>query len=73
MSECAGKDCDHSSHKNKETPEEKGETKTVQIKMNRKQRRAYGRARMPWSKQVDSFLCLLNHNKYVKKKEGVEK
>lgn len=45
----------------------------VEIKMNRKQRRSMGKARMPWSKQVDSFLCLLNHNKYVKKKEGMEK
>jgi len=44
----------------------------VQIKMNRKARRSMGRARMPWSKQVDSFLCLLNHNKYVKKKEGMK-
>ena len=47
--------------------------KPVQIKMNRKARRSMGKARMPWSKQVDSFLCLLNHNKYVKKKEGMEK
>lgn len=54
-------------------PDDDGpKAKPVEIKMNRKQRRAYGKARMPWSKQVDSFLCLLNHNKYVKNKEGMK-
>ena len=43
----------------------------VQIKMNRKQKRKAGmRARTPWSSQVDSFLCLLNHKKYVANKES---
>jgi len=57
---------------NKKVPEET-QSAPVQIKMNRKERRRAGmRARMPWSKQVEGFLCLLNHNKYVKKKEGMK-
>lgn len=45
----------------------------VKIKMNRKERRRAGmRGRMPWGAQVDSFMRLLNHKKYVSDKEGIK-
>jgi len=72
---CNGKGCKECNPAlddgNKPVEKESAEPEKVQIKMNRKQKRKAGmRARTPWSAQVDSFLCLLNHKKYVANKES---